>query len=333
MLISNATPYGFRVVGDCRGRRRAVDAAAALAGYAACDPRAEVHGESYLSAFTFGRELLNLMNETGSTRGYGGPCGLAFLWWDIDRADDLDAALLDARRLAAALLHRYRALEDDDLLVLFSGAKGFHIGLPAIWKPAPSPTVPAVARRFAEAWAERAGAKIDSAVYDPVRLFRAPNSRHPRTGLHKRRLLYDELLGLPIGRIAEMAAAPVPFDVPTPVADCTEAAADWSEAERAVAQATADRAKRRAEHQGPVRLQRETLDFIRDGAEEGDRHARLFRAAANLAEFGCTPTLAHVLLSDAGLDCGLPPADVRRQIDCGLAHAARQSSQHERVTT
>ena len=51
---------------------------------------------------------------------------------------------------------------------------------------------------------------------------------------------------------------------------------------------------------------------------KGDRHRLLFSAAANLAEFGCPPALAHALLSEAGLDSGLSPADVRRQIDCGL---------------
>ena len=49
-------------------------------------------------------------------------------------------------------------------------------------------------------------------------------------------------------------------------------------------------------------------------------HARLFRAAANLAEFSCPPALAHELLTTAALDSGLAPADARRQIDCGLAH-------------
>jgi hypothetical protein len=46
----------------------------------------------------------------------------------------------------------------------------------------------------------------------------------------------------------------------------------------------------------------------------------LFSAAANLAEFGCPPALAHALLTETALDSGLPPNDVRRQIDCGLSH-------------
>jgi hypothetical protein len=332
-MTAAATTYGLRVVGDYRERRRTVDASAALAGYAACDPRAEIHRESYLSAFAFGREMRDLLNDTGSVRDYRGPCGLTHVWWDIDRADHLDAALADTRRLVGALLARYRALDDDDLLVFFSGAKGFHVGLPAAWTPTPAPTVPAVARLFAESWAKRAGVKIDSTVYDAVRLLRAPNSRHPRTDCHKRRLLFDELMGLSLSRITSLAGHPAPFDIPTPAAECPEATADWSAAARTVEEREADRTKLRVERHGPDRLQRETLDFIREGADEPGRAVRLFRAAANLAEFGCPVDLAHELLTPAARDSGLPPSEIRRQVNCGLAHAARQCPKSEGATT
>ena len=52
----------------------------------------------------------------------------------------------------------------------------------------------------------------------------------------------------------------------------------------------------------------------------GDRHRLLFSAAANLAELGCTAALAHELLTEVGLDCGLPPGEVKRQVECGLTH-------------
>ncbi len=55
-------------------------------------------------------------------------------------------------------------------------------------------------------------------------------------------------------------------------------------------------------------------------AQHGDRHRLLFSAAANLSEFGCSAELAWALLSESALDSGLPPSDVKRQIDCGLKH-------------
>jgi hypothetical protein len=313
---------GFRVLGPATSRRRLVDFDAALAAYAECDAKAEVYREAYLSAFTFGADFRRHLEDTGSTKDYGGPCGGPFIWWDIDRLDDLERALSDARKLAAAILARFNTLDDDDLLLFYSGSKGFHVGLPTFWAPPPSLTFHRTARRFAETLAAGAGVSIDTGVYDKVRLFRAPNSWHPKTGLHKRRLKLDELLHLDAGGICQLASTPEAFELPAVAATCDRAAADWQAAARVVqAEAEAKEQRCNVMADGTPRLNRATLDFIRDGADQGDRHRLLFSAAANLAEFGCSPALAHALLTEAALDSGLPPADVRRQIECGLQHA------------
>jgi len=227
-------PYGFRIVGPTSGERRLVDAAAALTGYAACDPKAETEKEAYLCAFTFPEEFRRHLEETGSSRGYNGPCGGPFVWWDIDREGNLEAAREDARRLVAVLMERLD-LEGDELLLFFSGSKGFHVGLPtALWNPEPSALFNRVARRFAERLAEEAGAVVDSGVYDKVRAFRAPNSRHPKTGLYKRRLSYKELMHVKLDRMLELVKNPEPFDLPAPTFRSEQAAAHWREAEDGV---------------------------------------------------------------------------------------------------
>jgi hypothetical protein len=319
-------PYGFRIVGPTWGERRLVDAAAALTGYAACDPRAQVDREAYLSAFTFPTDFRDLLQSTGSTRGYTGICWCPWLWWDIDRELDLERALSDTRRLVLAIEERYQP-GDEDLLLFYSGSKGFHVGLPtALWNPEPSATFNKVGRKFAEQVAAGAGVGIDSGVYDKVRAFRAPNSRHPKTGRHKRRLTYDELMGLSLGRVLQLAEHPEPFGLPGPTRWSDQAATDWRDAERWVA----ERAKAPSPCPGGApRLNRQTLEFIRDGADPGDRHRLLFSAAANLAEFGCSPDLAHALLTEAGLDSGLPPREVHRQIQCGLDHGRHRNAPGE----
>jgi hypothetical protein len=318
-------PFGFRIVGSTATRRRLVDHAAAFAGYAACDPKADLDRESYLSAFWFGPDFRDYLNVTGSTRGYDGPCWTPFVWFDLDDADATGRALADARRLAAVILARYADLDDDALLLFFSGSKGFHVGVPLCWDAPPTPIFHRVTRRFAEELAARAAVRIDTSVYDKVRAFRAPNSTHPKTGLHKRRLSLDELNGLTLDGIRRLATQPEPFALPTPPASCEQAAADWQAVLTAVQREAEGKAERRAAAMnGTPTLNRRTLAFIRDGAEQGDRHRLLFSAAANLAEFGCPVALAHALLTEAALDSGLPPADVRRQIDCGLNHAAKQ---------
>ncbi|TWT41525.1 DNA primase [Botrimarina hoheduenensis] len=318
MPHNNATPYGFRVVGGRHGLRRLVTWQAALAGHAACEARAENDRESYLSAFTFGDELRDHLADTGSVKGYSGPCGALWLWFDLDDADDPSRTLDAARRLCAGLIDRY-GIDGDDLLIFYSGAKGYHVGLPTALcgSPAPSAGFHRVARRFAEATAERLRLQIDSGVYDRVRLFRSPNSRHQRTGRYKRRLTFDELLGLRHDAIERMAAAPEPFDLPTAPALDFQALADWNQAADAVKADDDARAERRAAATG-VTLNRRTLDFIRNGASEGDRHRLLYSAAANLAEFGASYELAAALLTESALDSGLPPSEVARQIKCGV---------------
>lgn len=316
-------PYGFRMVGPVRGTRRLVNAAAAFAAHAACDPRAEPDRECYLSAFHYGDAFREHLSAHGTTKGYGGLCWAPWLWLDIDRAGDLDLALTDTRRLLGFVLGRYPKLDDDTVLVFFSGAKGCHLGLPLTHNPAPSPDFHRTARRLAEGLAAGAGVTIDTAIYDRVRCFRAPNSRHPKTGLHKRQLSLDEVLHLTAARISEMARGPAPFDVPTVGELIAELETDWQEAAALIGREVEGRVGR----PHPVRLQRATTDFLRDGAEVGERRPRLFRAAADMAELAAAhgvDALIESLLTEPALDCGVCPADVRRQIGCGIAHARRQ---------
>ena len=317
----NTHPYGFRIVGATTETRRLITWAVAFSAYAACDSRANLDRECYLSAFTFGDEFRQRADGHGhghvDVKGYAGACWSPFIWFDIDR-DDLDRATADARRLAVSIDERYK-LADNVLLVFFSGSKGYHLGLPTwLWSPCPSVTFNAIARRFAETLAASIGVVIDSGVYDKVRAFRAPNSRHQKTGLHKRRLTLDELVNMSTDRIVELAREPAPFDVREPLEVSQLARDDWQAAIETVEQQAAAIQQRRAESNGSATLNRATLEFIREGATTGDRHRLLFSAAANLAVFGCPPALAHALLTETGLDSGLPPKDVRRQIECGL---------------
>ena len=68
-----------------------------------------------------------------------------------------------------------------------------------------------------------------------------------------------------------------------------------------------------------VELNQSTLDFIRDGADEGDRHRTCYSAAANLGGLGCSERLAVALLEPAGLDCGLTKNEIRRAVRNALS--------------
>ncbi len=317
---------GFRVVGTAWTRRIVVDHAAAFAGYAACDPKAGINKEGYLSAFRFTNAFSDYFAANGSSeRGFHGVGWADWLWLDVDRGD-LRLALDDARRLAATVLQRFADLDADDLLAFYSGSKGFHLGIPTrLWQPAPDERFHLFARRFCARIAELAGVRIDDGVYTLTRLFRAPNTRHPKTGRHKRWLEIDALMNLNLEGIQRLAEQPEPFDLPMPTVSSEQAAQDWRAAMTWICQQAEGKDERRAAvGNGTPALNRQTLAFIRDGAEQGDRHRLLFSAAANIGEFPTVEQLAFALLTEAGLDSGLSPAEVRRQINCGLKHVAKQ---------
>lgn len=308
--------FAFRALGDCRQPRRLVDANVALAAYAACDSRCELGRESYLAAFRFSIDFRKHLESTGSTRGFCGPCWAKFVWIDIDNVD-LTAALDAARRLSVCLSDRY-GVNDSVQLWFFSGSNGFHAGIPTdLWQPAPGRDFHRIARVFAEALAARAGIEIDRGVYDRVRCFRAPNSRHPKTGLHKRPLSVRELMHLSADRIIELARDPRPFELPVSTEHSEALATLWRDSTDAVRAAARDAAEQAAAGCFDGRLNRATTDFIREGVPRGERHRRLYSAAANLAEFGAPLALAVALLIDAARDCGLKPSDARRAIENG----------------
>ena len=311
-------PFGFRVVGSYRNDRRLVDWCRAFEAYIICDSRCDPTKEAYLSAFTFGHEYRKHDAQHKTPKGFDGPCYTRYLWFDIDREGDIESATVDAGRLASTIASRYD-IDGDSVLVFFSGSKGYHIGLASsLWTPQPSPACHRVARQFAEQLAKLADVQIDSGIYDKVRAIRAPNSRHPKTGLHKRRVEFDELLHVRPKAILDRARQPEAFELPdTPVQNQT-AVEDWARAAKA-AHEQMEAMVQRAATSGAT-LNRQTVEFICSGAAKGDRHRLLFSAAANLSEFGCPPELAHALLTEVALDSGLPPKEVKRQIDCGLKH-------------
>ena len=67
-------------------------------------------------------------------------------------------------------------------------------------------------------------------------------------------------------------------------------------------------------------LNRSTLEFIADGAANGERHSRLFSAACNLGEFGASEKLAAALLMEAARDSGMPSREIMDTIAAGVRH-------------
>lgn len=328
-MSATTNPHGFRIVGPCTGDRRRVDAARAFQAYCACDARAGVEQEAYLSAFQFADDFADHLARTGSPAGFTGSTWAPFVWLDVDRdesAGGVARALADTKRLVDTLDERF-GVPRDVLVPFVSGGKGLHLGIPTgLWAPPASADFHAVARQFAETIAAEAGVAVDAGVFDRVRAFRAPNSRHPKTGLHKRFVPVEILDTVTANGVLSLARTPEAFDVPS--TDSVESAdmlvAAWDAAGRAVAANAAAAEQRRQEVASgdrAVTVNKLTRAFLNGEVEAGDRHRLLYSAAANLAELGCPLPAVRALLTEPALDTGLPPKDVTRQIECGHAAA------------
>lgn len=290
---------------------------------ASADGRINDEGEGYLSHFVFDSSLRSHYKANHqSVAGFAGPHVCRWLVLDIDAAD-LGQALADARKLAATVAERY----GEEPPVFFSGSKGFHVLVDLAHRPAPSLSFGKTAKAFAEALAARAGVRIDLSIYDIAHIIRLPNTRHGKTGLYKRRIDFDALFRLNLEAIRDLARHPAGDGIGSTWEPSAQLAADWHDAERAArSQQTARAAVRRDHAAGPdTRAPRFFMDLLRFAVEQDSRHFTLFRAAAWLAEQGAPPSLCRALLTEPGLDVGLPPADVERQIACGIEHARKQA--------
>lgn len=314
-------PFGFWIRGTCTERRELIDWHRAFEAHAALDGRVDANRAAYLSLFTFGEAFRDHLQAVGSTKGFAGETHAPWLWFDVDETE-LATALESTRRLVIGAADILQTSENA-ILVFFSGSKGFHVGIPtALWEPSPGVLFHRACRVLAERIAATCKVRIDAGIYDRVRAFRAPNSRHPKTGLHKIAIGPERVMRFGVDAIRELAKTPFAFDIPDAPGRSSAVETLWRECVESADREFEAATRRRDSNGGEATLNRATLEFIRDGAGQGDRHRLLFSAAANLAEFDCPPGLAHALLTPAARDSGLAPSEIRRQIECGLARKA-----------
>ena len=311
---------GFRMVGGPTADRRPTNWAKAFQAHCHCEDVAQCDRESYLSAFVFDQSYRDHYRQHWTSAQFDGDCFAWFLHFDIDR-DDPEVAHRDAQTLATFIVDQFE-LDEELLQCWYSGSKGFHLLLPtSLWNPSPSRHYHNITKAMAITIAEDAGVAIDQGTYAKVQIFRAPNSRHAKTNLYKRHLGFHRLVTMTMDQVKTLVSAPAPMEIHRPVASSSLLDDRWTKAiDHVDAQQKANNQRR---INGDATLNRTTMELIKGGdVAVGDRHRTIFSSAANLAEFGCPPRLASALLTNAGLELGLKPSDVRRQIECGLRHTS-----------
>lgn len=311
--------YGVVVRGAPSAGRKVCVWDSAFTAYLGGD--ADSDGEAYLSAFTYPKPFLDHVRAHGFAR-YVGPVYARYIPFDFDSESDPLAAIENAQRFLC-WLEGAASADLGAVIAAYSGSKGAHLRLPVSDLGAePSPDFPKVAKAFAALLARSAGVKfLDAAIYDAARIFRLPNTRHPKTGRlcvpfsggEFSRMTPEAVAALGLGdrRDGVPAIEPGATWADWTVCDFWTRAADYVKRKAAAVPASVnDRAD----------LNRDTLEFIREGAGNGTRHNRLFQAAANLGEFGADERLARALLMESARDSGLPMAEIESTIRAGIKH-------------
>jgi hypothetical protein len=346
-------------VGGKKGLRTLVAADEVFARYARVEASIQPELPAHLSVFEYTDDLaLYQRAHGGSVAGYRGIAWGRRCVADFDGPNGLADVLQPARSFATALVRL--GIPHEQILTFFSGNRGVHVMFPSgVAGMAPQTNFefavgqfcqviadqatimlnphtssprsdcrrdePQGGRMPAEVWDPRDEATwhepIDWNMYKPNAMLRAPNTRHEETGLYKVLLTLDEFHALDVDAIRQLAAAPRPFDPPAWKTTPLDALCSLYSYAVAFANSRTFAVTQSVDVGNWV--YGDTFDFMRNGAPKLTRAKRLFRAAVNLLQVGCSRGAVYQLLSPAALMSGLSPTEISRQID-GAARYLRK---------
>ena len=323
-MMQNEFSRGVIVRGSPASPRKVCTWNKAFETYLGAD--ATTDGEAYLSAFMYPDAIfLDHVRENGFA-GYQGAVYAQYVPMDFDNEDDPAAAIENAQKLLR-WLETTTAADLGAVVACYSGSKGAHIRLPIGGLVcAPSPHFPVICKAFALLIARDAGAAhLDRGIYDAARILRLPNTRHGKTGR-----LCVPFSGADYVRMSPAAIIEAGNGERRDAIPNTDGGAwcDWNLQpywKRAEAYVEKQQATTPEKSTDREKLNRATLEFIRDGARNGERHNRLFQAAANLGEFGASEKLARALLMEAARDSGMPLSEIESTIVSGIRHGGKVS--------
>jgi len=281
----------------------------------------------YLGTFWLTEDFKKHYETTGSTNEYDGICWSPWLWFDIDCKDNVEKAQLEVIKLADYFVSI--GVEQNDLLIFLSGNKGFHLAVP-FYGPSPSNDFNLKCKILAGQVVSRLGLEcVDFTLYQKTRLFRCPNSRHEKTGLYKRLFELWEVRNKSLSELQEMAKSPKLFVVGDFKPMCEKLKAQWYSIEMdkdIKNEKTNNSVSKKADYYPPSRLNRNTIEFLRCGAEDGEREMACWKAAANISEMireEKYEELVYSLLKDAAEDSGLKPSEIKHAIKRGFLDGMR----------
>jgi hypothetical protein len=164
--------------------------------------------------------------------------------------------------------------------------------------------------------------RISPGVYGTRAVLQAPNTRCGNGGTFKVRLTVEDLLGMTLAEIATFAGVPRPFEPPPWQASPHHTLPEiwWYAA--AVADSTSPLLLQHVH--GEKWIYADTSEFMRFGASPPTCGDRLFRAAANLLDFGCPRPLLSALLFPPAFANGLAPDEIDRRLEGAIRYSQKR---------
>ena len=153
----------------------------------------------YASAYLYTDEQAEEFKKTGTVRGIKDVVTNR-IWFDFDTSEDPTFAQIDARE-AIRRLEKY-GINKNNIEIYFSGNKGFHLVVTLNRYITPDQVYNICVKKFGKDLAS-----LDSAVYDPSRIFRVPGTKHQKSGLYKIPLTHNQLHQLTIPQIKNLASS------------------------------------------------------------------------------------------------------------------------------
>ena len=219
---------------------------------------------------------------------------LAPLYLDFDD-DDVEGHYLEERSdvyRAVQLLSKWFKVPVEQVMLYFSGSKGFHVIIPhEVFGWAPSVDLNTKLKCvMTQIQKELGTGRIDGRIYDRKRLFRIPNSINGKSGLYKIPLTLDELMKISsYEELKQIASKPklAMFPVPAYSKESQEAFEEWIQAHQEQ-KYTRRHTRAMKVPEGGRSLLPCVEAILRDGVGEGSRNNTAVAIASSILQSGKT---------------------------------------------
>ena len=246
---------------------------------------------SFMSVHRFDQSFADYVTERKTVRGYTGPSYTPWLVFDFDDSE-LEHSHSRAQQFVGEMANGFDAPREQ-VIVYFSGRKGYHVYLPATWfgdwRPGDN------LHKQLRALALRLGTdyNIAPAIYDQKRLLRPPMPKHPDPGLYKRRVATAEFLAASVEDVCGMAVTPGDNEGIVPPHQCNEVpalAAVWLDIRNEVGASKASKAT-------PIDHQSLAGSFPLELKEGDGRDNQVYWKARQLRQWGVPAWEANNILA------------------------------------